>query len=657
MPGVRLNIGVTGHRADHPSYAPHAARIESAVRAALDLIARTVSSSPPPFGAPFAPIRMHSVMADGTDQLAAREALARGWEIVALLPFGRALNCAINSHPRNLGDAEALLAETAARDPAVQTRAEAIRSLVARAHVFELADADDRLAAQFLDTHTSPDDAAKTEAFRVDSSARVALAGRVVVEQSDFLIAVWDGVRTNLVGGTGHTVAAALDAGTPVLWIDPADLATWRILGAPESLVTLRDDPDPGDRESVLRDLIAAALLPGDAAPAKGQRQGAAALAAGKWHTKSDPFWHAYRWIERRFGGADGPGSREGLTQIYETPAQVVTGSGAAVARALGALPEADDGFTERVLRGVLGRFAWADGISAHLSDTYRGSMVVNFALSAAAVISGVAYLPFVGSEWKWPFAAFEVLLLGAILAITWIGQKRRWHGRWFETRRVAEYLRHAPLLLSLGAARAPGRWPRSADAAWPEHYARHALREVGLPRVIITRAYLRAALTELIAPHVAAQRAYHTVKATRLAAAHHNLDRLSERSFQLAVAAAAGFLLIAAANALGWVDDRPFSVLAKVFTFLGVALPTFGGCLSGIRFFGDFERFAAISRVTAAKLETVERRIALILRAPDAALDYGSVAALAHATDDIVVSEIENWQSVFEAKQITVPA
>jgi hypothetical protein len=177
------------------------------------------------------------------------------------------------------------------------------------------------------------------------------------------------------------------------------------------------------------------------------------------------------------------------------------------------------------------------------------------------------------------------------------------------------------------------------------------------LPRVSITRAYLRAALTGLIAPHVAAQRAYHAAKAQRLAAAHHNLDRLSERSFQLAVAAAAGFLLIAAANALGWVDDRPFSVLAKVFTFLGVALPTFGGCLAGIRFFGDFERFAAISRVTAAKLETVERRITLILRAPDSALDYASVTALAHATDDIVVSEIENWQSVFEAKQITVPA
>ena len=654
-PSVRLNIGVTGHRADHPSYTPHSARIEAAMHGVLDLIGRIVASMTPPFGAPFAPIRMHSVMADGTDQLAAREALARGWEIVALLPFGRALNCAINAHPRSLADAQALLTGAAAEDGTVQDRAETIRSLVARAHVFELADVDDRTTVRFLDMHASPGDAAKAEVFRADRSARVALAGRLAVEQCDLLVAVWDGVRTNLVGGTGHTVAAALDSGTPVLWIDPADPDAWRILGAPESLVTLRDDDDAGDRGAMLRDIVAAALLPGGSVPATGAQQGAAALAAGKWQAQSDPLWHAYRWIERRFGG--GTVGREGLTQTYETPAQVVTGSGAGVAQALGALPDADTGFTDRVLRGVLGRFAWADGISAHLSDTYRGSMVVNFVLSAAAVISGVAYLPFVGSEWKWPFAAFEVLLLGAILAITWIGQRRRWHGRWFETRRVAEYLRHAPLLLSLGAARAPGRWPRSADAAWPEHYARHALREAGLPRVSITRAYLRAALTGLIAPHVAAQRAYHAAKAQRLAAAHHNLDRLSERSFQLAVAAAAGFLLIAAANALGWVGDRPFSVLAKVFTFLGVALPTFGGCLAGIRFFGDFERFAAISRVTAAKLETVERRITLILRAPDSALDYASVTALAHATDDIVVSEIENWQSVFEAKQITVPA
>ena len=653
MPSVRLNIGVTGHRADHPSYAQQAARIEAAMRDVLDLIAGIVASLTPPFGAPFASIRLHTVMADGTDQAAAREALARGWETIALLPFGQALNCAINAHPQSLADAQALMAGAAAQDPAVQARAEAIKALLAGSQVFELAEIDERIGARYIEMLAAPQDTAKAEAFRADSSVRVALAGRLAVEQSDFLIAVWDGVRTNLVGGTGHTVAAALDAGTPVLRIDPADPDDWRILAAPESLITLHDDL-PIDREAMLRDLIAAALLPDGAGRAMGKDSGVEALAAIHWRAKSDPFWHAYRWIERRF---DGGGDDRPLTQTYETPANIADGSGAGVAAALGMLPQADPRFAARVLDGVLRRFAWADGISAHLSDTYRGSMVVNFALSAAAVISGVAYLPFVGSEWKWPFAAFELVLLGAILAITWLGQRRRWHGRWFETRRVAEYLRHAPLLLSLGAARAPGRWPRGSDTSWPEHYARHALRDTGLPRVRITAAYLRAVLEGLIAPHVSAQRSYHAAKAQRLATVHHNLDHMSERSFQLAVIAAALYLLLAAVHAAGLVGDHPFAGLTKVFTFFGVALPTFGGCLAGIRFFGDFERFAAISRVTAAKLGAVDARIALLLRAPDAALDYASVTALAHAADDIVVSEIENWQAVFEAKQITVPA
>jgi hypothetical protein len=44
------------------------------------------------------------------------------------------------------------------------------------------------------------------------------------------------------------------------------------------------------------------------------------------------------------------------------------------------------------------------------------------------------------------------------------------------------------------------------------------------------------------------------------------------------------------------------------------------------------------------------------VLAAPDGALDYGRAADLAHATDDVVVSEIESWQSVFGGKHVTVP-
>ncbi len=47
---------------------------------------------------------------------------------------------------------------------------------------------------------------------------------------------------------------------------------------------------------------------------------------------------------------------------------------------------------------------------------------------------------------------------------------------------------------------------------------------------------------------------------------------------------------------------------------------------------------------------------MAALLAAPDTELDYGRVASIARAVDEIVVSEIEHWQDVFGGKHISVP-
>jgi hypothetical protein len=305
----------------------------------------------------------------------------------------------------------------------------------------------------------------------------------------------------------------------------------------------------------------------------------------------------------------------------------------------------------------VLRRFAWADGVSARLSDAYRGGMTLSFILSALAIVGGVAYMPLATNDQKWAFEVLELSLLAAILVITFFGQMRRWHARWFETRRVAEYFRHAPILLILGVARPAGRWPRGTETSWPEWYARHGLRDVGLPNVRLTPAYLRGALQGLLLEHVTQQRDYHRRKAARLTHAHRQIDRISQILFTLAVISITGYLALRAADALRLVPAGVTDAVSNLLTFLGVVLPTFGAALAGIRYFGDFERFSAISEVTAEKLDAVATRIELLLTAPEAAVDYARVAELAHAADEIVVSEIENWQSVFGGKHITMPA
>jgi len=639
-PAAALSIGITGHRGGNRAFATNREAIAAVLEQVFDIIERAKGVDAG------SPVRLQSLLADGADTMASRAALARGWGLVAPLPFGRNLNVAINAGPTSLADARALIDGERAQEPTVEARAAQIRELISAARCFELAERDELLTRLLLEKLAAPADLVAAQAFAARCSARAALAGRVMIEQSDIVIGVWDGVSRAFVGGTGHTISEALEHGAPVVWIDAIAPANWRILRAPEALASPPGE-NRADRETELQELVKAAM-------GSGSDLGTATLSNERWRPRSNRWWNGYRRIEVLFAG-DGKPFRS-LRQVYETPEEIASGSAFDALSAVRGLPGGDKSFADAIERGVLRRFAWADGISSYLSDAYRGGMIANFLLSATAVVAGISYQPLGAPDEKWVFAMGELLLLSAILLITWMGGRRRWHGRWFETRRVAEYLRHAPILLALGVARAPGRWPTGSDVSWPEFHARHALREIGLPQVALTPGYLRHALGQLLDAHVTSQRDYHEGKARRLTAVHHNLDKFSTLLFQLAVAAVASYLVIASAAALQIIQESWPHKLSYVFSFLGVAFPTFGAAIAGIRYFGDFERFAAISEVTATKLDGVHSRIALLLEAPDDRIDYARVSELAHATDDIVVSEIENWQAVFGGKHISVP-
>lgn len=646
-PAMRLSLALTGHREGNVAFAANRAAIVTQLDAIFQQISETTAANADQL-VPLAATRLHSLIADGTDQIGMALGAKRGWELVAPLPAGRDLNLAINSHATSVDDALALLGSANPPDPKCAAAAGAIRHWYDRCLLFELADSDEVLAAQFIASLENLADREASHRFSATVSAQVALAGRVMIEQSDFMIAVWDGRSANLIGGTGHTISIALDRGCPVVRIDPANPAAWHILHAPESLAAL---PPSEDREAALDELVQRALRPGEGGAL---RSGAESLAGEAWHSHSSRLWTGYRRIEAMFGG-DGRPFRSLVTQ-YESPTEIARGSGRSVLAAAADLPGGDSALPPRIEAEVMRRFAWADGISARLSDAYRGGMTLSFVFSVMAIISGISYEPFAGAEYKWLFATGEFLLLASILGIIWLGGRERWHKRWFETRRVAEYFRHAPILLLLGVARPAGRWPKGTDTSWPEYYARHALRGLGLPRVAVTREYLRRAATDLLDAHVTAQRDYHRAKAKRLNTVHHRLDKLSERLFQAAIVSVSLYLACAAGAALGILPGTFVSKLGKYTSFFGVVFPTLGAGLAGIRYFGDFERFAAISEVTAEKLDSVHTRIDLLMSAPDHALSYSQLSELAHAADDIVVSEIENWQSVFGGKHITVP-
>jgi hypothetical protein len=647
LPPARLCIAITGHREGNAAFAANRESIEASLAAVFDAADAAARRQADIVGV----TRLVSLMAHGTDLIAVDQARARRWEIVAPLPFGLDLNIAINADPENAEGAEALLAGRAVCNASLAKRASHIREVAGQAKLFELAEEDTKISRLFMDMLRAPNDPLAAKGFTNAASERVATAGRVMIEQSDLLVAIWDGVTPGGIGGTRHTIATAVNLGTPVIWINAARPDKLMILRSPEELFVLGAVDEKASAVEI-EELFANTLSP----PASDQNERAIRFHTEQWHGHSRRRFHAYRRIEALFGGTGWRGRFGGLVQRYEKPDAIANGSGAKLLASAGQLPGGDGAFACKIEMDVLQRFAWADGLSTYLSDAYRGGMVTNFILSVLAIIVGVAYLPLASVDAKWPFALGELLLLGAILLITTIGRRRRWHGRWFETRRVAEYFRHAPIMLLLGVARSAGRWPRGAETEWPEHYAREALREIGLPSVVVGQAYLRQVLDHLLRDHAERQRCYHEAKAQKLTRVHHGLDRLSERLFMLAVLSVSSYLSLIVLGGIGIISTDWAHDLSKIFTFLGVTLPALGGAFAGIRYFGDFERFAAISEVTAGKLGEVEERIAVLLKAADGELRYAQVADLAHAIDDIVVTEIENWQSVFGSKQIAVP-
>lgn len=648
-PRVGLTIGITGHRAGHPVVMRNHAAIKQRLEQLAGMIERLAIQQMPPGTACIEPdIMLVSLLANGIDLDAAGAALERGWAIASPLPFGRALNLAINALPDSLDDALALLDGKVPGNPVVAERARQIAVLADKAQLFELAEQDTAIEQRFLDQLRHPEDAGKAQAFTAACSERAAVGSRVMIDHADLLIGVWDGMTHGFVGGTRHTIETALDQGVPVLWVDAGNPQRWQIISAAEELAGLSSREPGAGQEQQLAEILGLLLQP--------QGKGwPAALDGGLWRASSSRLLHAYRRIETLFGE---PMQRplRSLRQHYEHPDAIAAGSAAGLLSAGAALPGGDAERIDRIGREVLRPFAWASGISTWLSDAYRGSMVASFFLSALAIAGGLAYLPIASVEQKWAFALFEFVVLVLIVAIFLVGKKRRWHERWFETRRIAEYFRHAPILLLLGGSRSAWRWPRGAEGNWPEWYVRHSLAALGLPRMRISAPYLRDVLALMRDHHVLPQKRYHDDKARRLIKAQHNLHRLSEGLFVLAALSVGIYLAIAAGAGLGWLPSHWPADTAKLFTFFGVLFPTLGGAFAGVHYFGDFERFAAISEVTAEKLSDVTARIGFLLEAHDGELSYARVATLAHAIDDIVISEIENWQAVFGGKHITVP-
>lgn len=581
-----LGIGVTGHRLGRLGDADLGA-LRAALRGLFETLAATAS----------APMRLITSLADGADSMAADQALDLGWALDAVLPMSRA--------------------DYLADFPEAQARADH-EMLLARAHgIFEL-DGD--------------------RSVEGGSAIAYERAGRVVLAQSDILVAVWDSGPVRGRGGAAQIVAEAVLAGIPVIHVDPAGTHPPRLLwdGLEEhDLGQQTIDTVPRGDLSALPVLVRGLLDPPvDATESAMLRRLEVPLKPRRNWALAYPLLLAIMGV-RRLRKTDWAVAAPAKT----LPTILGPCSGAALDVT---------GFGERLRTVLAPRFARADVTATHVAQLFRSGYVTNFSFAALAVVLSLLGLA-LPAALKPVLIVLEFMVIATILLVTRAGNRSQWHRRWLDNRHLAERLRCLAVAAQLGELEL--RSGADLRPGWVDWYARATAREVAMPSVRIDAAYLacvRDGLTTLIDDQIA----YLKNDAHRMHRLEHRLHQLGTILFAMTALICVALLIYKMADkmvGMAALDAIAHPVLTAT-TIASAALPAIGAAIYGIRMQGDFAGIAERSESLAHNLTTLRQVI-------DAdVLGFDTLKRRVARATDLLTQDLASWLQTYHARPLTLP-
>lgn len=562
-----IAIGITGHRSERLG-AIDPATLAAHIDTALAAIERAAPSST---------FRLIGSLAAGADQIAVDAALGRGWQIDTVLPF-----------PREIYTGDFKPNEVAALD----------RHLAASRNIFELP-------------------GTRTEAG--GSAAAYERAGRIVLAQSDILLAIWDGDPVRGRGGTAQIVAEAIDGSIPVLVIDPDGRPPellWQGLNAhelgPESIETIA--------RGTLDDLptLFAGLASTDTA------------LVGRHSRRFGPRVYALAYpLLLAISGVRRPRLSD-----FRTPVPLKRPEPSTAADAIDA----------RIDRALLPRFDVADCAATQAAQAFRGAFVSNFTLAALAVTLSLLGL-IIPVHLKPLLVLGEFAAISSILAITHLASRAGWHQRWLDQRQLAEHLRCLALSARLGDLLLRGSWGETAPAG-----ARAVSRSIALPSLRVDDAYLaetRSRLIDLLDDQIG----YLRREALRMHRLEHRLHRLGGLLFALTALLCLVVLVI---EGLGALLPEAMEAIAHSLplgvTVLSASLPAVGAAIYGIRMQGDFAGIVERNEVLSERLGYIHRI------ASDDAPSFDGLRRLIARTAELLTADVSQWMRALKARPLALP-
>jgi hypothetical protein len=587
-------------------------------------------------------LRIVSSLAEGTDRIVARVALDLNFQLLCPMPFPKA------EFERDFAPETALSPNSIEEFRQLLDRARQAGGLVQ----FEL------------------------DGLRANAPAAYGAAGRVLLNQSDVLIAVWDGRPAAGKGGTVDTLHAALAFHIPVIWIDAHNPDRWQLMKEPKVLQQKEEERD--------------ALAEEESKKPEGQRIEPRCVPTHQ-PTAIDDLRTEVRnaldpHIETKATHADAHTSMHNRTTLEmflaETkparnwgflwkPFRDFWGGWKLRAPSLHVRPFEDavaddwqkdlkaEHFGEWINQQLLPYYAWADKLADLYADAYRSSFVAGFLLGAIAVFFALLGMASGWTEVNLGFleatcVAIELLIIVFVFWLITRGLRRVWQGKWLNYRLVAELVRHIRFLAPLGGGhpfpRLSPHLGRYGDPAqtWMYWYVRAVERRVGLPSVSIDRTYLTE-YAEFLTRLIEEQHDFHATSAKRAISIDNRLHTVASG---LLLGTLLACILHLSAFAFGfavypWVP-RWLILAAAVF-------PALGAALAAIRDQGEFHRIGMRSEAMAERLGQLNLELnALKSRSnaagsePYSSMTSGALAELAMQVVQLMVDEVLEWRIVF---------
>lgn len=612
LPRLVLHVGVTGHRHDDlvgcnlQEVRAVVADVLRRIRTKVEMVGGEHSGS---FrGAPI--LRVLSRLADGSDLIVADEAVRQGYELVAVLPFERAVyEGHIASDWRHL-----------------------YREML-------------RVAARVVELDGMPrqdgDVSSRGEALQQESYFE---SRRMVLRHSDVLLAVWDPENhPSQIWGTTRLVDEARHDDLLVVHLPPHEPA--------RAHVDLREqDADIHSTSLVeLESAIGKLLTP--VTPTKGERNPYADFAAERQrHWTFAQAWPVFRdvmvrgypgWPKLKVAKCEDAASSE-WRPGWDTK------------------PELPTSLRDHVDKVLLPPFAWADQLATYYSDRTRGLIVLNYLLAAAAVFFALAAYALGWTEhdhawhdWAGAWTIGELGLILFVVASTWLGNHFGWHQRWIDYRVLAERLRLQRFLAPLGRVTPHVRRPAHLTfgdirESWMLWYYRAFVRELGPPAQRFDPAYVeacRGAVMALVvgagtagaevdagaagARELAGQVGWHHRNAWKFHLIQHRIHQIEKLLIVLTIAACALHVVYHAA----------------ALTLVAAAFPALGAALAGISIHIELDRVANHSRAMEARLAALA---AYVARQPACSR---SVAPPCEQIAECMTAEVLDWRSLFKGE------